>query len=57
VTKGEILEKWITFDTEMPYLPLLPDSLKQSKKKGQAVLFSPLKQGFNACTASFNIVC
>jgi len=56
VIKGEILEMWITFDSELPNLPLTLDSLTQSKKKGQAIQFSPLKHGFNAHTTGFNIV-
>jgi hypothetical protein len=56
VIKGELLEMWITFDSEMPNLPLSLDSLTQSMKKGQAILFCALKHGFNACISGFNIV-
>ena len=43
---------WISSDSGMPNLPHFLDSLTQSKKKGQAILFCPIKQGFNACTTS-----
>jgi hypothetical protein len=56
VIKGELLEMWITFDSEMPSLPLSLDSLTQSKKKGQAILICPLKHGFTACISGINIV-
>ena len=45
VIKGELLEMWITFDNEMPNLPLTLDSLTQGKKKDQAILFCPIKHG------------
>jgi hypothetical protein len=47
---------WITFDNEISNLPLTFDGLTQSKKKGQAALFCPLKHSFNAYTTKFNIV-
>jgi len=47
---------WITFDSGMSNFSHSLDSLTQSKKKDQAMLFSPLTQGFNVCTRNFNII-
>jgi hypothetical protein len=56
VIKDEMLEVCKSFDSEMPNLPLPLDSLTQSKKKDQAILFCPIKHGFNTCATSFKIV-
>jgi hypothetical protein len=54
--EGELLEMWITFDSEMPNLPLPLDSLTQSNKKSQAILFCHLKHSFTVCISGFSIV-
>jgi len=56
VIKGEILEIWMSFDSGTPNRPHFLDGLTQSKKKDQAILFCPIKHGFNACTTSFKTV-
>jgi hypothetical protein len=54
--EGELLEMWISCDSEKPDLTFSLDSLTQSNKKSQAVLFCHLKHSFTACISGFSIV-